>query len=197
MPDPTAALLDAALRWAPLDAAHQRELAVRFRARDVARGEPVALPGDDRHEVLFVAEGLLRFYYPGRDGREANKAFVAEGEFAGAVASAQLGLPILYGIEALEPSTVLAMPYADFSALMDGAPAFERLGRKLAETILARKERTARDLLLKSAAERYADLVTERPDLVQRVPLYHLASYLGITDVHLSRVRRQLAADAA
>ena len=194
--DPTQALIDAALRWAPLDADRQRELATRFRTREVAAGEAVALPGDDRHEVLFVARGLLRFYYPGGDGREANKAFVAEGEFAGAVASAQLGVPILYGIEALEASTVLAMPYAEFSALMDAEPAFERLGRKLAETILARKERKARDLLLKNASERYDDLVAERPDLVQRVPLYHLASYLGITDVHLSRVRRQLAAES-
>lgn len=194
MTDPVRSFLDAALRWAPLDADRQLELASRFEVRRVAAGEALAMPGDDRHEILFVAEGLLRFYYCGADGKESNKAFVIEGEFAGAVASAQLGVPLLYGIQALEPTTVLASSYAAFSALMDADPAFERLGRKLAETILARKERKARDLMLKTASERYADLLQTRPDLVQRVPLYHLASYLGMTDVHLSRVRRELAA---
>ncbi|MEO0558262.1 MAG: Crp/Fnr family transcriptional regulator [Bacteroidota bacterium] len=193
MAEPIRAFLDAALRWAPLDANRQLELANRFEMRRVEAGEALALPGDDRHDILFVAEGLLRFYYPGSDGRETNKAFVVEGEFAGAVASAQLGVPLLYGIEALEATTVLASSYRAFSELMDADPAFERLGRKLAETILARKERKARDLMLKSASERYADLLETRPDLVQRVPLYHLASYLGMTDVHLSRVRRELA----
>jgi CRP-like cAMP-binding protein len=191
--DPTQAFLDAALRWAPLDAGRQLELVKRFEVRVVEAGEALALPGDDRHEVLFVAEGLLRFYYPGADGKESNKAFVVEGEFAGAVASAHLGVPLLYGIEALERTTVLASLYAEFDELMEADPAFERLGRKLAETILARKERKARDLMLKSASERYADLLETRPDLVQRVPLYHLASFLGMTDVHLSRVRRELA----
>lgn len=193
MADPIQTFLDAALQWAPLDPNRQLELVSRFEVRQVEAGYAVALPGDDRHEILFVAEGLLRFYYPGVDGRETNKAFVVEGEFAGAVASAQLGVPLLYGIEALETTTVLASSYRAFSELMDADPAFERLGRKLAETILARKERKARDLMLKSASERYADLLEARPDLVQRVPLYHLASYLGMTDVHLSRVRRELA----
>lgn len=193
MTDPARAFLDAALRWAPLDVDRQLELVNRFEVRRVEAGNALALPGDERHEVLFVAEGLLRFYYLGADGKESNKAFVAEGEFAGAVASAQLGVPLLYGIEALEATTVFASSYTAFSELMDADPAFERLGRKLAETLLARKERKARDLMLKSAAERYTDLLETRPDLVQRVPLYHLASYLGMTDVHLSRVRREIA----
>jgi len=101
-------------------------------------------------------------------------------------------VPLLYGIEALEDSTVLAAPVAHFSALMDADPTFERLGRKLAELILARKERRTRAFLLQSATERYLDLERQRPDLLQRVPLFHLASYLGVTDVHLSRLRRGL-----
>ena len=193
MTDPARLFLRAARRWAPLSDAQGETLLAGFETRRADANTPVSLPGDERHEILFVAEGLLRFYYPGTEGRESNKAFVTEGEFAGALASAQLGVPLLYGIEALEPTVYLAMPVTAFSALMDGEPAFERLGRRLAETILARKERTTRDLLLKSATERYVGLLAERPDLVQRVPQYHLASYLGMTDVHLSRVRRALA----
>ena len=192
-PDPHRHLLAAVARWMALDAAQQQTLAALFTLQTVGARQPLALPGSERHDVLFVARGLLRFYYPGADGREANKAFVAEGAFAGALASAHLGVPLLYGIEALEPTTVLAAPYADFAALMDREPAFERLGRKLAEMILVRKERRTRAMLLQTATERYVDFVREHSDLVQRVPLYHVASLLGVTDVHLSRIRRELA----
>ena len=176
-----------------LAAADARRLAEAFSLREVGAREAVARPGSDRHEVLFVARGLLRFYYPGDDGAEANKAFVAEGEFAGALAAATLGVPILYGIEALELSTVLAVPVAELRARMDAEPALERFGRRLAERILARKEARARSLMLQSATERYLDFCATRPDLVQRVPQHHIASLLSMTPVHLSRVRRELA----
>ncbi|MEM1041888.1 MAG: Crp/Fnr family transcriptional regulator [Bacteroidota bacterium] len=186
-------LAEVAGRWVTLDDAQRDALAAAFSVRTLEAGEHLVLPGATRHEVLFVAEGLLRFYYPADDGRESNKAFVAEGEFAGALAAANLGLPLLYGVEALEPTTVLTAAYTDFVALMDRDPAFERLGRKLAELILTRKELRTRSLLLQSATERYLDFVAQHPGLVQRVPLYHIASLLGVTDVHLSRIRRELA----
>ena len=194
MTDARRALADAARQWAPLSDAQVAALADAFETRDVDAREPVALPGSDRHHVLFVAQGLLRFYYPTPDGRESNKAFVSEGEFAGALAAAGLGVPILYGIEALEPTRLLAATVERWSALLDTDPAFERVGRKLAERILIRKEQKARSLMVEDARARYLAFVEARPDLVQRVPLYHIASYLGVTDVHLSRVRRELAA---
>ncbi len=186
-------LIRATEQWVTLDDTQRDALAAAFSEQTLDEHEMLVLPGSDRHEVLFVAEGLLRFYYPSDDGRESNKAFVAGGEFAGALAAANLGLPLLYGVEALEPTTVLVAPYTDFVALMDRDPAFERLGRKLAELILTRKELRTRSLLLQSATERYLDFVRQHPGLVQRVPLYHIASLLGITDVHLSRIRRELA----
>ena len=189
-PEARAHLVQAAVALAGVTEAEGRRLAAAFGARAYGAREPVALPGGAAHDVLFVHTGLLRFYYPGAGGKESNKAFVAEGEFAGALGAAALGVPPLYGIEALEPSVVLSASCGALAELMDRDRALDRFGRRLAETILARKERRARSLLQQSAAERYADLVRARPDLVQRVPQYEIASYLGVTDVHLSRVRR-------
>ncbi len=191
MDAPRAALLDSARQWAPLTDAQGERLAALFSSRTVDAREHLFLPGDGDHDILFVASGLLRFYYPSADGgREANKAFLTENTFGGALGAAQLGLPLLYGVEALESSVVLRAPYAGFSDLMDDDPAFERLGRKLAEHLLARKERRARSMLLQNASERYSDFSGAHPDLMQRVPLYQIASLLGITNVHLSRIRR-------
>lgn len=188
-PDWRPSLRAATDAWASLTDAQHSTLAEAFVPASYAARETVALAGSRSHDVLFVASGLLRFYYPGADGKEANKAFVTEGEFAGALAAAHLGTPLLYGVEALEPSLVLHLPYARFAALMDADAGFERLGRRLAEYILVRKERRARSLLTERASARYTAFAEAEPHLARRVPLYHIASYLGMTDVHLSRVR--------
>ena len=193
MPDPYDPLRTSVARWVALSDEQWTALAALFTPREAEAQAHLVLPGTTDHEVLFVTRGLLRFYYPSGDGAEANKAFVAEGEFAGPLAAAALGLPVVYGVQALERTSVLAAPYADFARLVERDAAFERLGRKLAERVLIRKELRTRNLLLLSAKERYRHFVEDRPDLVQRVPLYHIASYLGVTDVHLSRIRRELA----
>ena len=155
-------------------------------------GEHLHYPGDSEHKLIFVSSGLLRFYYPSEDGKESNKAFLTEGAFGGALAAASLGLPLIYGVEALEETALLAADLSDLCALYDEHPVFDRFGRKLAERLLTRKELRMRALLQQSAKERYLELRQAQPDLVRRVPQYHLASYLGVTEASLSRLKRDL-----
>ncbi|MEM8598460.1 MAG: Crp/Fnr family transcriptional regulator [Bacteroidota bacterium] len=176
--------------WVVLSDAQFATLASIFEERRAAKGDRLLLPGDRRHEILFVVDGLLRFYYSGEDGAESNKAFVAEDTFAGALASARLDLPVLYGIEALEATAYLAADCAAFTALYEADPVFDRLGRCFAELLLVRKERRTRSFLQHDAWARYATFCKAHPDLLQRVPQYHIASYLGVSEVHLSRLRR-------
>ena len=166
-----------------------RDLAAIFRVRQAGAKTFVARPGDEAHELIFVYRGLLRFYYLSAEGKETNKAFIAENEFAGPLASAVLGLPIYYGIQALEETTMLVASFAEFTELYPRDPLYERLGRLLAEQLLVRKELRMRSMLEQSAGDRYLDFVKKHPDLVDRVPQYHLASYLGMTEVSLSRLK--------
>lgn len=175
--------------WVTLDKAQWKALANTFATCHAQPREHIGLPGDTKHDLIFVSDGLLRFYYLSPDGKESNKAFVAENEFAGPLASAMLGLPLYYGIEALEETTMLVAPLADFTALYHQHAVFERLGRKLAELLLVRKELRTRSLLEQTAYQRYEAFLNEHPTLVQRIPQYHLASYLGITEVSLSRLK--------
>ena len=161
-----------------------------FRVKEVKAGEYLLHPGAHRHELLFVCKGLLRFYYPAENGTEANKAFVSENAFAGALAASALNLPVIYGVEALEPSTLLVADIADFSGLYDEHPIFDRLGRKLTELLLIRKELRTRSFMQQTAKERYLDFCCKHPDLLARVPQYHVASYLGITEGSLSRLKK-------
>lgn len=183
-------------RWVNLEVPEWNVLASLFSIRKVEARAHVLLPGSNVHELLFVCEGLLRFYYPAADGATSNKAFIAEDTFAGPLAASSLGFPVLYGVQALEPTTLLVASFAEFVALFEQHPAFDRLGRKLAESLLIHKEIRARSLLQQRARERYLDFIEHHPDLVQRIPQYHIASYLGITDVSLSRLRRALARES-
>lgn len=179
-------------QWVELTEAQWNKLAAIFQLRSIQKQEYLLFPGDNIHELYFICEGLLRFYYVSEDGVESNKAFKAENKFAGPLSVADLDRPSIYGVQALEPTTLLIAQYADFVALFEQDPTFDRLGRRLAEWLLTRKELRVRNLLQKQARERYLDFANEHPNLTQRIPKYHIASYLGITEVSLSRLRRSL-----
>ncbi len=181
-------------QWTELNDAEWIRFSGIFRPKSTPARIHIARPGDHIHDMVFVTSGLLRYYFIDQNGEENNKAFIAENSFAGPLASASLQLPIYYGVEALEQTEMLAASFADLQALYDEAIVFERLGRKFAEMLLMRKELRTRSLLMQTASERYRDFAAAHPDLLDRVPQYHIASYLGITDVSLSRLKRSLAA---
>lgn len=178
--------------WVSLNDRQWSQLAAIFQSRTVNARQNILLPQTSVHEIYFVCHGLLRFYYLSDEGIESNKAFVAENSFAGALAAMNLNLPVIYGIQALEPTTYLVAQLQDFIDLYEQDYVFERLGRKFAEWILIRKELRMRSLLQQQARQRYISFMQNYPELISRVPQYHIASYLGITEVSLSRIKREL-----
>lgn len=182
-------------QWSPLPDPQWNDLASIFHRREVPADSYLLHPGDEVYQLYFVAEGLLRIYYIDEEGAEANKSFPAEGGFAGPLATALLDLPSRYGIQALEDSVLLAAQYNNYFELLEQHPAFDRLGRKMLEWLLGRRELREQSLLQQSAKERYLDFVDQYSDIFNRIPQYHVASYLGITEVSLSRLRSQIAAE--
>lgn len=183
--------------WVELPEPQWSNLKSIFHLRVARKQEHIIWPGSKAYQVLFVYHGLLRTYYLTEEGAESNKSFATENMFGGPTSAFILGLPIAFGVQALERSTLLIAKYADFAALFDQHPIFDRLGRKLAEQTLIRKEIRERSFLLKDAKERYREFLEHYPDLVQRLPQYHIASYLGISEVSLSRLKRSLAEDTS
>lgn len=189
----TEVLRAAAARWTTAPPAAWDALAAAFTERSVEARHHLAFAGDPLRDVFFVAQGLLRLYYLDAKGHEWNKSFIAEGGFAGSVASGLLGLPAPYAIEALEPTDVLVASWDALEALYTQHPALERLGRRLAEQIVIKKELRERAFLELDATARYEAFVREQPALAARLPLYHVASYVGVSEVSLSRIRGRLA----
>ena len=187
------ALTEAASRWAAASDEAWADFAGAFDERELGQDDHLVLAGDPLPDVVFVVAGLLRLYYTDRNGNEWNKAFAVGGGFTGSLASGLLGVPAPFSIQALEPTAVLAARWDTLEALYDRHPALERLGRRVAEQVAVKKEMKERAFLEQTATERYQAFVRGESGLAARLPLYHVASYVGVTEVSLSRIRGRIA----
>lgn len=148
--------------------------------------------GDCTEAVGFCIGGLFRLYYTTPDGVEFNKSFCASGEFVASYGALLQGIPSYFSIQALMDSELVVFRYHDYKALYDRHPCWERLGRLIAEQLFVSKETRERELLLLSAEDRYRLFLERYGPVAAAIPQYHIASYLGITPVALSRIRRRL-----
>jgi len=139
--------------------------------------------------LYFIEKGLARAFYI-KDGRDITDWFAPENSVIGPVIR---NFPVKEGphaVELLESSSVISIRFADLQELYDKHHAIERLGRVIAiQTIMALQRRIDAIQFL-NAKSRYEDFMSMYPSLLQRVSLGHIASYLGMNQVTLSRVRK-------
>lgn len=159
--------------------------------REVRKGEVIWNAGEISRHILFINRGALRYFYS-KGGKEINGQFFFENEFFTDYYSFITREPMDFTTEALEDSSLLLMPRNGINDLYERFKSFERLGRLIAEQNFISLHNTRVDLHTKTPEELYLDLLQNRPLVVQRVPLYMIASYLGITPEHLSRIRRKV-----
>jgi CRP-like cAMP-binding protein len=146
--------------------------------------------GEIATACFWIESGLAREYYLGEDGSEHTRRFMEAGELTGSLLDLLSGSPAVTWIQALEPTRTLRFDYAQFIALCDRYPELQRIARRFMEQLYVIKARREHDLLALSARERLERWQREHPALDTRVSRRHLASYLGITPEHLSRLRR-------
>jgi len=162
-----------------------------FGTRSLEQGDYFQRAGEASGEMAFVNAGLLRFFYQTADGKEFNKSFIPENQFAAAYSAYLTNRPARFSIQALEDSHLLVADLPGVVALFDRHRCWERMGRILAEQLYIKKETREAEFLLDDAETRYRNFQQTYPGLEERLPQYHVASYLGITPVALSRIRRR------
>jgi CRP-like cAMP-binding protein len=181
----------------PPPAAEWADFAARFRPRELERFDYFVRPGETAHTVALVRSGLLRMFYARSDGKEFIKGFVRPPDFVAALESLLTGAPSRLAIQCLEPTRLYVLDYEVARAFYDRSAYWQRFGRLLVERLYVKKARREAALLMDSAAARYEAFLREHPDLAERVPDYHVASYLGITPEALSRLRNRRARENA
>lgn len=140
--------------------------------------------------AYFIEEGLLRVYTV-LEGEEHTSQFFFEGAWMTDYGSFLTQTPAEAYIQALEPSVVWRFGRDVIYDCYDRFPEFERFGRYMAEQAYLGLQKRTQVLANQSPEMRYQNLIIERPKVLERVNLKHIASYLGITAESLSRIRRR------
>lgn len=146
-----------------------------------------------RH-IGFIVKGIFRIYYiDSKSELEQNIFFVPENYFLVSLKSFLTQTACPYYIEALEDSEIMVIKHDDLMALYPQSHGWEHFGRLLAEQYFILTQAKTESLFTQTAEERYLGMLHDFPDLINRVSLGHLSSYLGIKAPSLSRIRAQLA----
>lgn len=139
--------------------------------------------------IYYLEKGYLRSFY-NKDGREINTRFSFENDFVTELKSLRTAAPSSYSIQAGEPTVVWEFTKEKLLNLYQQSVEIESFGRNLLEQMLIDQEEHANWFKVYSPAERYEHVVQQFPQLLQRVSLSQLSSYLGIARETLSRIRK-------
>jgi len=149
--------------------------------------------GSTRKKIGIIQEGLIRGYSIKTSGEEVSVIFAKEGEIASTHDLIFYDQPSRQIVEFLEPTTMLVLDYRDIERLATENPRIEQLRVQFIQDFLVKVLRRLETFLVCTPEERYLWLIQEEPSLLQRVQQKHLASFLGITPVSLSRLRSRMS----
>jgi CRP-like cAMP-binding protein len=138
--------------------------------------------------IYFVTKGIARIYYY-KDGTDITESFSFENSIIARVESLFTEKPSRKAIQIVEDAEIIAINVPKLFKLYDIHPQIERLFRKIFEKGYVETVNRIESLQFHTAEERYLTLLQESPDVLRRIPLKYIASYLGITQVSLSRIR--------
>jgi len=170
--------------WAAVEA--------RLVRRKIRKGAVLLPLGKVCRHVWFLETGLMR-YTVDRDGQDMSKFFTVAPYCFTSQRSFNTGQPAAESIEALEDGVLWVMTKADIESLFS-LPGWSAFVRALTQEVQFFTEETLEGLQNQTAEARYLEMLRAGDPLLSRVPLKHLASYLGIAPQSLSRIRKRLAA---
>jgi len=160
------------------------------RVKKVRKRQFVSEQGEICRYENFVVEGCLRCYHIDGKNAEHIVQFAVEGWWISDLRSFMTESPADFTVEAIEPSTLIQFGRKEVEELYRRLPALERFFRVMLQNALVASQRRIVDSYSEDAKRRYAEFRERHPDIEKRVPLYMIASYLGITPEFLSRIRQ-------
>jgi CRP-like cAMP-binding protein len=140
--------------------------------------------------IAFLNSGVLR-EYSYQNGKETTVDFVDENQFTSDYQSFILQIPSKQYLEALTDVDLLILKKEAINSLYDKYKIWERFGRLIIERIFCIAEAKRKKIIATTHDEQYRNFVEAYPQIIQKVPQYYIASYLGITPEHLSRLRKK------
>jgi len=175
----------------PLSEELKFHLASVLKVKSLLRKEYLLKAGQICTNIYFVSKGLLRCFY-NRDDIQISSWFMKEGDVIISVESFFQQTPSYESIQALENCELYYITNAELQDVYQRYPEFNFIGRVLTEKYYTLSEQRLYSLRMQRSQERYEYMLKHHPEFILRVPAKYLASYLGITEVTLSKIKSRL-----
>lgn len=175
----------------PLTGPALDHIVAQFNERVLARHDFFLREGTVSNEYLFLETGCMRAFTHDTDGNEVTTWFYASHSYVFEVSSLFMRRNSTESIQALTPCYGYSISFDTLNILFHASPEFREFGRLMLVKAFAAFKQRSLELINKSAEERYETMLVTQKEIMQHAPLKHIASYLGITDSSLSRIRHQ------
>jgi CRP-like cAMP-binding protein len=193
MPAPIDAFIQYLLLYGSLNAQQTDYIAGLCTLRDYNAGDYFLKAGQVSREVAFVVQGVFRVCYYDHEGAEHTRYFVDERHLMADVNSFNTGLPSAEYVQAVTDCSVVVLSRKDLEALSATIVLWDGMVAKMTAKALADKVARVSWMMPLDAQARYQYFLEHFPGIANRVPLQYVASYIGVTQSSLSRLRRALA----
>ncbi|PMN91620.1 Crp/Fnr family transcriptional regulator [Enterovibrio norvegicus] len=160
--------------------------------RAFSKGDMLFHAGDIADKLRFVCSGTFCNFYLTPDGTRRNKSFLQAGDVSASLSSFVASRPTRFTCEALTEGVCFEISASCLKQLSESHSGWKDAFLAMVTALAMKKEQREADLLLLSSTELYLQFVDAQPELAASLPNYHIASYLGITEVSLSRIRAKL-----
>jgi len=157
----------------------------------IQKGKFLMKPGSTGEVIYLILKGVIRAFIK-EDGKEITTWINEENEIVGSIRSLGLYIPSDEYLQAIEDTQLIGIPYRMVESLYDSYPEANIIGRKILEESYRDAEERAYICRIPSAEKKYKRFIETRPRLINRVSLKYIASYLGMTNETLSRVRGRM-----
>lgn len=143
------------------------------------------------NEVYFINKGIIRVLITDKDGNEHSIHFALENQFIADYSNFIQKTPAMYSLQALEETQVVVLPRAAIEWGYEHLKNGQKMGRLIAEFYFIYQDNRLKNMYARTPKQRYDSISEVFPNIHNRVPQHMIASYLGITPVHLSRLKKE------
>lgn len=167
----------------------------RFNRMEVPSRTILLREGEVARKIFLIESGCIRVWFSHKS-KDVSFQFFFENEMVASIESLRKGYPSVVNLETIEPCALWSVSKKDLEDIMGEITASPGPRARFIDSIFERTFVYMKHFLSfikDTPLERYRRLLEENPRLLQRVPQHYIASYLGISSVHLSRIKRQVA----
>jgi CRP-like cAMP-binding protein len=177
----------------PMPTTLAEEIVGYFGEKTISKNDFLLQKGKVSNEYIFLLEGFIRSFTYDVEGNDITTNFYSKNQIVLEVSSFFNRTPAQENFQALSDCKGLVISYEQVQILFHSIPEFREFGRKvLVQSVTALKQRML-SMINQTAEQRYANLMLTKPEILQNAPLKNIATYLGITDTSLSRIRKDFA----